>query len=196
MSDYIDYIIKTKRIDDYYHVRKLPFVWEIDDIENVLEPLLNKVIESDRYFGISKHYVNAFFDGLDAKFFDRAHDFLMDYLRANAFNERRVNAVVDIVRNSLKSMYEEVILAFVSLNQDVEFFRQIWWRGNGGSYSGDVIIGDIEAAEWRNIYSIVDKSDVGIKLLPIKQYINASIDWSLKSGDNERRRRFLFRNEY
>jgi hypothetical protein len=77
------------------------------------------------------------------------------------------------------------------LNQDPEVFSRIWWRENGCSYSGDEIIGDIEAADWRNILSIVEKSDVGIKLLPIKNYIHQKIESCLRSGDWERKRSFL-----
>ena len=65
------------------------------------------------------------------------------------------------------------------------------WRGNGGTYSGDVIIGDIQASEWRNLLEIANKSDVGIKLIPIKNYINEQIESCLRSGDWERQRKFL-----
>ena len=65
------------------------------------------------------------------------------------------------------------------------------WRGNGGTYSGDVIIGDIQASEWRNLLSIANKSALGIKLIPIKNYINKQIEYCLQSGDRERERKFL-----
>ena len=72
-------------------------------------------------------------------------------------------------------------------------FSRIYWRGNGGSGSGNVNLGDIEAADWRNILSIVEKSTIGIKLIPIKKYINEKIEHSLRYADWERQRRFLER---
>jgi len=59
------------------------------------------------------------------------------------------------------------------------------------AYSYDVNFGDMEASEWRNILSIVDKSNLGIKLLPVKQYINSNIESALKSAEYERRRKYL-----
>ena len=105
-----------------------------------------------------------------------------------------MNVIVDIVRHSMREMFDETLLLFLSLSQDREIFSKIWWRGNGTSGSGNVILADIEAADWRNILSIVEKSNVGIKLIPIKKYINEQIEYCLKSGDWERQRRFLERH--
>lgn len=68
------------------------------------------------------------------------------------------------------------------------------WRGNGGMYKGDVIIGDIQASEWRNILDIANKSALGLKLIPIKNYIIQQIESCLRSGDWERQRKFLRKN--
>lgn len=65
---------------------------------------------------------------------------------------------------------------------------------NGGVYSADVIFGDVEAAEWRTILSIVEKATLGIKLIPIKRYLAEKIENCLKSGEYERKRRFLQKN--
>ena len=89
------------------------------------------------------------------------------------------------------NLFEEILLLFISLTQNVKLFSEIWWIGNGGCYCGEVIIGDINAAKWRNILSIVEKSNLGIKLLPIKQYINSQIESKLKQAEWERQRKFI-----
>jgi hypothetical protein len=99
--------------------------------------------------------------------------------------------VVDLIRHTRKELFEEIFLLFISLNQDKETFSRLMWRGNGGIYSGDVIIGDKKAAEWRNLLELVNKSDVGVKLTPIRIYINEQIEFNLKSGDWERKQKFL-----
>lgn len=93
----------------------------------------------------------------------------------------------------MREMFDEILLLFLSLSQDKESFSKIWWRGNGTSGTGDVILADIEAADWRNILSIVEKSNVGIKLIPIKKYLTEQVDYCFKSGDWERQRSFLER---
>lgn len=61
------------------------------------------------------------------------------------------------------------MLTYISLNQDPNEFLEIMWTGNEGTYPGDIIIGDLQAAEWRNILSIVTRAHLGIKLIPIKK---------------------------
>ena len=73
-------------------------------------------------------------------------------------------------------------------------FSRIHWEATRGVYSGNVIIGDIETAEWYNILSIIKKSTVGIKLIPIKNYIEEKIDDCKKYSEIERQRRYTENN--
>ena len=85
-----------------------------------------------------------------------------------------------------------MLLLFISLTQEIDLFSKIWWRGNGGTVvCGDVNLGDLEASDWRNILSIVEKSDLGIKLIPIKKYLNSQIENALRYADWERKRKFI-----
>ena len=91
----------------------------------------------------------------------------------------------------MKELYEEVLLLFVSLTQDKELFSKVYWRITNGVYKGGVVVGDIEAAEWNNILSIITKSKIGIKLIPIKTYIKGKIDDCKKYSEIERQRRYI-----
>lgn len=175
---------------------RLNFVWEIINIEPTIAQAMDYLIDNSTFYGILEHTANSFFYNLKEKEGSRADAFLLKYLEENNTDFRKVNAVIDIVRHSRKNLFRKCLLTFIALNQDVSIFSKIWWRGNGGSYSGKVIIGDIEAADWRNILSIVETSEIGIELLPIKKYINSQIEGSLESADYERKRRFLDRDEY
>lgn len=193
----IEYIENQYSEDRHRYIanhKHLGFIWQIDKIEPVLIKVFDLVIEKDLYFGIIEHFCNAFFYDIPEGFFERANTFLISYVQENHNNFKKMNTVVDITRHSMKDIFENILLLFISLNQDVEVFSKIQWRGNGGTYSGDTIIGDVEAAEWRSILSIVDKSNVGIKLIPIKKYLSDRIESSLRKGDFERKRRFLERN--
>ncbi len=56
---------------------------------------------------------------------------------------------------------------------------------------GEIIISDIYAADWRNLLSVVDRLDMRFKLVEIKGYISDQINYCIKSGDIERRGKFL-----
>ncbi|WP_020537329.1 ATP-binding protein [Lewinella cohaerens] len=191
LFEYVDNLYQDKRLSVSADHRNFAFIWQVDNIEPVLENVFNLVDEKEPYFGIGDHFCNSFFRNLKEEIKNRAKHFLIDYISKYYSDSSKMNIVVDIARNSMNEIFEEVLLLFISLCQDRELFSEIWWRGNGGTYSGDVIIADIEMADWKNIQSIIEKSDVGIKLIPIKTYINEKIEQCNKSGDWERQRRFM-----
>ncbi|OAS15406.1 hypothetical protein [Paenibacillus oryzisoli] len=104
-----------------------------------------------------------------------------------------MNIIVDIVRNALNHLYEEVFFTYISLNHDPNDFIKIMWSDNEGTYSAKEVFGDLHAADWSNILSIVNRVDLGMKLIPIKKAINDQIDSWLRYGISERERKFLER---
>lgn len=192
LMKYIKFISSGNKLDMPKENRNLSFVWELDDINNIMEDVFNYFAENKYYLSITSHYCNNFFNNISADNFKKGKFFLLNYAKKYNKSINKINIVVDIVRHKpMSEVFNEVLLQHVSINQDAEIFGRIWWRGNGGTYSGDVIIGDIEASQWRNILSIVEKSDVGLALLPIKKYLNEQIEYGLLSGDRERKRRFI-----
>lgn len=194
LLEYINSLYESKQFGISGDHKHLGFVWQVEEIEIVLAKVLDLIIEKEPYFGIGDHFCNAFFRNLKGKQKEKASQFLLNYVRGNYASYNKMNIVVDIVRHSMRELFDDILLLFLSLTQDKDIFVKIWWRGNGGSYSGDVNIGDIEASDWRNILSVVERSDVGITLIPIKQYINYQIDNSLGDAVRERQRRFLERH--
>lgn len=171
---------------------ELSIVWEVYNIEPILKEVFDLTNKNEPHLGITEHFCNSFFLDLPEKTKKHAKQFLLDYCKENYKDHNKINIVIDIVRHSMKELYNQVLLQFIFLTQDVELFSKIWWRGNGGGLvSGDVIKGEIEASEWRNILSIVEQSPVGIKLIPIKQYINSQVEEALKYADWERKRKFI-----
>jgi hypothetical protein len=155
----------------------------------------------DYFAMIEKHYhailpvhLNMFFKNLNEQEKEVANEFLYQYVKQNSHNSLKINIVIDIVRHSRKELFEKIINIYISSNSDVNDFKEIWWRGNGGSYSGDVIFGDIEAADWRNILNIIEKSEHSVEIYPIKKYLIDQEANALKSADWERKNRFLGRN--
>lgn len=193
LIDYINSLYSQKKFGLSSDKRHLEFVWQVEAIESTLKEAFELVVKKEAYFGISAHFCNSFFRNLKDEMKLRAKTFLIEYCKENFSDFNKMNVIIDIIRHSMRESFSEILLLFLSLTQDRETFSRIWWRGNGGSYTGNVIIGDVQAAEWRSILSIIETSDVGIKLLPIKKYVADQIESSLKYGDHERQRRFLER---
>lgn len=177
-------------IDDH---KSLGFVWDLPDAENIVTQVFDLVREKAWWFGIREHYCNTFFKDVNGERQEKANKYLIDFVKQNYSEPKKINEVVDITRHARKELFESVLLTYIELNQNVEDFSKVSWIGSGGTYTGDVIIGDIRAASWKNVLSIVEKADLGIKVLPIRKRLNEIIEGELKSGDWERKRRFLER---
>ncbi len=193
LIDYVNSLYSDEQSRLSVDHRNLSFIWQVENIERVLEKVFDLIVQKEPYFGILEHFCNSFFRNLQDEMRKRAESFLFDYCKANFSDSDKMNLIVDIVRHSMKEIFDEILLLFLSLNQDRETFEKIWWRGNGTSGMGNVILADIEMADWKDILSIVEKSKLGIKLIPIKRYLNERIESCQKSGDWERQRRFLER---
>lgn len=175
------------------NLKRLGFVWNVPDIEETLEKALDFIVTKDTSLGILEHFSNSFFiDLLDQKK-TRARDFILNYVRKNYQSREKMNMIVDISRHTMREFFDDILLLFISLTQDVDLFSKILWRGNGASGVGDVILADIEAADWRNILGTVNKSEVGLSLYPIKKCLNDKIDACIEQGKWERKQRFLER---
>lgn len=194
LVEYIEALYLKKnavnRLDDE---SQLSVIWQIDNIETALKEIFDIIVEKHPYYGLNEHSCNAFFDRLEAESKERAVKFLLDYCRENYNNPNKVNVVIDVANNSLKELYEEIVLLYISLTQNPEDFSRIHWCEHEGMFSGDDIIGDIEAAKWNKLLLIVNKSDVGYKLIPIKRFINNQIEYCEKSAEREKRERFIER---
>ena len=170
----------------------LSIVWNIDSIEDVLIEVFEMFCKEKPYF-ISKHFCNSFFRNMSVEAKERAGLFLLDYCKQNYNDTQKINIIVDIARNSMKEYYSRILLLYISLTQDKDMFSEIYWCLSEGVYAGDVIIGDVEAAKWHNVLSIVNQSNIGYRLIPIKQFINEQIEICQRSAEKDRRYRFIER---
>jgi DNA polymerase III delta prime subunit len=193
LIEYVKSLISDSNFSLYSDIKNLEVVWTLVNAEEIITEVIDLFIKEDYYSGVSDHFCNSFFWNLPEPHNSRANKFIEKYIIDNNNDYKKMQVIVDIIRHSRKELFEKIFLLYISLNQNEKDFRYLSWRGNGTSGSGDVILADIEAADWRRILSITEKSELGIKLFPIKKYLNEQIEYCLRRGDRERQERFLSR---
>ena len=67
----------------------------------------------------------------------------------------------------LKEFFEEGYTHYLSIISDLEMYKKIWWRGNGGVYHGDVNIGELHVNDWQRIYALTEKYENQLELIII-----------------------------
>lgn len=173
---------------------KLGFIWDIESIENSLEKILEFTLEKEPYFGIRKHFCNVFFDGIDSRNIERARGFILEYIKKNHQNIKKMNVIMDIIHNTRNGWFNDVVKTFIHHNQDLGIFSEIWWLKRSRSFNGDQLFSDLEATDWRKILGIINEIDLGIKLIPIKRFVATRIEQLMQSAEDERKNRFLRKN--
>ncbi|MGB0839121.1 MAG: hypothetical protein ACPGXL_03215 [Chitinophagales bacterium] len=151
-------------------------------------------IKKKTFFGdecIKPNPLTSFFRNLEGKQSEQAKNFLKEYCKQNFSDANKMNCIVHVALKSFEDFFEEILLLFLSLNQDVAIFSKILWEGNEGAYltGGNVTVGNLLTKKWENIQNIVERSDIGIKLVPIKQYVAKKIAENQKRDREERKRR-------
>ncbi|MFP9114760.1 hypothetical protein ACLI1A_12530 [Flavobacterium sp. RHBU_3] len=192
LKDYVDSLYSDERGQYNGRGEDLSLVWSLPVSHQVLASIFNTITTKDPFIRLSEHFCNVFFKKIkEPEEREAAITFILAYARDNYQDKRRMNIAVDVARHSLREVFERLVHQHVTLSQDAELFSSIRWRGNGGGFvAGDVIFGDIEAAEWRNIQALVNKLNLGLKLLPINKLLNQRIESAIASADWERQRMF------
>ncbi|MEH7115756.1 hypothetical protein V7124_25860 [Neobacillus niacini] len=172
----------------------LGLIWDIENIEKYLESVIDFTLEKELFFGITEHFCNVFFDDIDTQKIGRAREFILEYVKKNHQNIKKMNVIMDIIHNTRSEWFSDVLTTFVFHNQDLNVFSKIWWLKRRRSLSGDQLFSDLEAAEWRNILDIISQMDLGIKLIPIKKFLATTIEHLREYAEEERKERFLSKN--
>lgn len=169
---------------------KLSFIWDIESCKNQMDDIMELMIESARFYGILEHPINVLFNNLEEQQKQTAKDFIFNYIKKNCSNVKKMNAIFDVLRHTLKEFHDEAFILYLTINTDIDVFKKIMWRGSGGVYSGNVIISDIHAKEWQSILSKTDKVTNQLDMIPIKTYIKKQIEYELRMAESERKRKF------
>ncbi|EKR82709.1 hypothetical protein [Leptospira interrogans] len=193
LKDYFDYFYFSDDIEFTERKADWGFIWEIEGMEPVFSEIFKRITEKNVFSGFSSHFLNNFFSNLKEDKKAKANEFLFELLKANYKDIRIVNLIVNIARYARKEIYENILLLYISLNQDPDVFGKIWWRGNGGEYNGGDISGEIEANDWKKILSIIERSEHGTNLIPIKKVIKDRIYSCLRFAESEKTNLFLDR---
>ncbi len=195
LIQYIGFLKNKNKYLNYLEFEKLKVVWEIENIEEVLEKIFN-LNKEKFYFGISGDFYNAFFSNLDEKLNKKSNEFLFDFVKKYHSYPFKINLLMDVVRHSKKEVFEDIILHYLEFNTNIKDFSKIYWNGNGHFVKGDIISEDIEVNNYEKLLDIVEKSKQGYKLIPIKKHLKEQIEYYKQAAEKERIRRYISKRDY
>ena len=191
LFEYVTNLYSEKKYLSGSNRKNLSVIWQVENIEQELRKVFDLVIKKESTFRTHDHFYNSFFKPLEDDAKEKAKNFLLSYCQTNFSDINKMNLIIDVVRHSMKEILEEILLLFLSLTQDKELFSKIFWLPNQRSWTGDDTLSDIDTREWKNILAIIEKSRVGIRLIPIKKYVNDNIARCLDMSNSEKERSFL-----
>ena len=191
LFEYVTNLYSKKKYLSGFNRKNLSVIWQVENIEQELRKVFDLAIKKESTFRTHDHFYNSFFKPLEDDAKEKAKNFLLSYCQTNFSDINKMNLIIDVVRHSMKEILKEMLLLFLSLSQDKELFSKIFWLPNQRSWTGDDTLSDIDTREWKNILAIIEKSRVGIRLIPIKKYVNDNIARCLDMSNSEKERSFL-----
>lgn len=188
--DYVRTFYASDEWENWHTHNRLSFIWDMSEMDSIIQEAADLIIDHHAFFGILEHPLNILFQRINEDNKERAFTFLKKYISDNHTDTQRINAVVDVLRHTMKEYFEQGLIHYLMLNQDVNQFDKIWWRGNGGTYTGNVNIGEIHAKDWQDILSMTDKCENQMDIIPIRNYIKKQINNELQNAKRERERKY------
>ncbi|MGW1456090.1 nSTAND3 domain-containing NTPase [Salegentibacter agarivorans] len=170
---------------------KIGFIWDTSDRFKEISAVIEFLVDAEPYFGLGGHSVSVLFNELDTIQSKNALNFLKSYITNNQENRKQIEVIFDIIRKQFNDKFEELLLFFLDLNSNVEFFKQIDWPGNPGVQMGEVNWGVLHAKRWERILAIVEKSKMVIEIIPIKAFIKKIIQSEHNHAEHERMQKFI-----
>lgn len=169
----------------------LGFVWDLND-ETLIKQSIELIIDANFYSGIGDYELNMFFNNLTNEQKSKAQKFIINYITDHNQDAKCMNAIFDVLRNRMREFFDTAYKHFLGLNTNLNTFKQIMWRGNGGSIqSTEVLFGEIEAADWQKLYEATERIANSADLIPIKSYLKKRINQGLSHADQERKMKFI-----
>lgn len=180
---------KTNRRNDDFH---LPFLWNFENYKPIIRKAANLIIDLNPFMSYGDYSLSILFGDLEAFQHMKAKDFILEYIVEYNADSTKMNAIFNTIRQHFHEFFETSFLKYLNLNPDANAFKNISWGGNGGAYSGDVIIGEVRAKAWQNLHHITEKVDNQLAMIPIRGYLKLQIGHEIKYGEEERKRKFIY----
>lgn len=193
-NDFLSEYVRHKSWDDPFKSpqdhKYLGTIWGLPNAEEIVENALLAVdwISSP---GIYPHsYVaNELFQGIPSEEHERAKVFLEKFLETNATHEARTQVVFNMIRNNFgDDIYEKCFLRFLSMNPNLEFFKEIRWGADAKTqaYFGEVNFGEMEAARWEKVLAMLDKVPDQFIVAKHRAFVKSQIEAALADAERER----------
>ena len=172
------------------HNYRLGCIWQVTNIEEILIRVFDRIIGKQPFY-FSQHFCNIFFWEIPNDCSERAECFLHNYVEKNFDDYQKMNIILNITHNTMQRYYEDIILQYLSKDFTIEMFKNISWIDKNAHIQGEQLFGDIRLSRLKQLLSIIQRSTLGIKMIPYKSYIQSKIEKAEELLESEKRRRYL-----
>jgi|25_taG_2_1085351.scaffolds.fasta_scaffold00765_8 DNA polymerase III delta prime subunit len=170
---------------------KLSFIWDNPDRIPEINKVVERLIEVVPYFGSGEHSVSLLFLELNEKQLKAALEYCKSFIQKHQNSVKHIEIIFAVIRRYFNKYFEDLLLHFLSLNSEVEFFRQVDWAGNPGVQMGNVNWGELDAKRWEKILAMVANSEDVVETIPIKGFLKKRIQSAYTRAEGERMREFI-----
>ncbi len=169
----------------------ISFIWNYSNRHNEIESVIDFLMNRDFYIGLGGHSVSILFNDLDQNQLLTAFNFMKKIIFKNKNNRTYIEVLFDTIRTNMQVYHDKLFLYFLSINNDVDFFKTIDWVGNPGVQTGDVIWGELYAKRWERVLNILNNCDDQLSYIAVRGFVKKRIQSEYNRAEDERMRNFI-----
>lgn len=170
---------------------RLSFIWDYPERISEIDKVFDMLLDVEPYYSSGEHSISLLFFKLNEEQSKSAIKYIKSFIHIHQNSVKRIEIIFAIVRNHFHNFFKDLLLYFLNINSDVEFFKQVDWAGNPGVQMGNVNWGELDAKRWEKVLVIVANAENVIETIPIKSYLKKRIQLAYTRAEDERMREFI-----
>lgn len=188
-SQTVDSWYQRRQDSDNISRKMLTGVWKRADASQLVYDSVLRIKDYEGVFA-SEHFCLMFFNGMQAEHHTLAKEVLERLVKENPDNTKILNTVLDICRNRLAHLQAETISIILTVNPELDIFKELSFYNNHFSTSSGEIWSEVIARQLTEVLKVIVAMPSQFRYFGHRDYLSSRIQIYTDDSNFQRRQRY------
>jgi hypothetical protein len=185
-AEYVDHIYQSKQAQDGTPRTQLTRIWENENAQQLVYDSVLKIRLYDLVLP-SDHFCAIFFSNIKPEYHPDAESVLKRLVRENSNDVKIMNVVLDVCRNNLPALVDELIKEILLVNDNIEHFKKFAFYNNHFGTSSGEIWADLIVRKLTGVYQVITSLPSQYRYYDHQDFLSNKIQNYIDEGNYQRR---------
>lgn len=192
LMKFLKAVVETDRISSR-EFEKLSILWQLEGGAQVIYEVFDYLSSIDSKWYFSGDIFNSFFSKnlQEPESGKRADECLLQLIESHSKESAKMDLVFSVILESRQHLFDEAFIRYLELNPEVEAFQKIHWMKSQVLYNGDLNVSSYRASNWMKLLEKINQANLGLKVIPIKSFIQKNTSYYEMLAEKERMQQFI-----